>query len=60
MQCTRIATRCISSLVCVVNIGIYKIGCNIYTKMYLLKGHNPSYWIYKYILKVPIERKYAY
>ena len=33
----------ISSLICVVYIGIYKICYNIYTKMFLLKGQNPSY-----------------
>ena len=54
--------------VCIVDIGVYMISCNIYIskvvywkavtfqieyiKKYLLKGHNPSYWIYQ---KIPIE-----
>ena len=33
-------------LVCVVYIGIYKIGCNIYAKKCKLKGYNPSNLIY--------------
>ena len=69
--CGKKIRDCISSLVCVVYIGIYKVGCNIYAKRCLLNGynpsnliyqkvsisHNPSYWIYQ---NVPIDWKYAY
>ena len=69
--CGKKIRDCISSLVCVVYIGIYKVGCNIYAKRCLLNGynpsnliyqkvsisHNPSYWIYQ---NVPIDWKNSY
>ena len=56
---------CVSSLVCVVYIGIYKIGCNIYAKMCLLNENmfvdrRSVYWPKICLLNENVSTKVAY